>query len=137
MKCLSVQQPWSWAIIHGPKRIENRGWLTSYRGPMLIHAGKSKVRIGDYGPGEPPESSLDFGAILGVVELYDCVQLRSVKGQPFAEGPWCWLLRDVRAFDQPVEYRGAQGLFEVPESVVRDLPDFSGRSGQSLNPVIS
>ena len=33
MKCLSIRQPWAWAIIHAGKDIENRCWPTSYRGP--------------------------------------------------------------------------------------------------------
>lgn len=121
MKCLSVQQPWAWAIINGPKRIENRTWFTWHRGRLLIHAGKSKVRIGDYGPGEPPQSQLVFGAILGVAQLDDCVHIERVRGEPFAEGPWCWLLSDVRAFERPVPYSGSQGLFEVPYDMVPEV----------------
>ena len=39
LKCLSIQQPWAWLIVNGYKEIEKRDWLTSYRGPVLIHAG--------------------------------------------------------------------------------------------------
>ncbi len=39
MKALSVRQPFAWAIVHGGKDVENRSWATSYRGPVLIHAG--------------------------------------------------------------------------------------------------
>jgi hypothetical protein len=41
MKALSIQQPWAWAVLHAGKDIENRAWNTSYRGELLIHAGKS------------------------------------------------------------------------------------------------
>ena len=44
-KCLTVQQPWAWCIVHGPKRIENRSWQSHYRGPLLIHAGQSQSRV--------------------------------------------------------------------------------------------
>ena len=47
IKCLSVCEPWAWAIIHGPKGIENRSWATAYRGPLLIHASKSKAYLAD------------------------------------------------------------------------------------------
>jgi diadenosine tetraphosphatase ApaH/serine/threonine PP2A family protein phosphatase len=40
MKTLSGRQPWWWAILHAGKRIENRVWNTSYRGPILLHAAK-------------------------------------------------------------------------------------------------
>lgn len=37
---LSIRQPWLWAILKAGKRIENRKWKTSYRGPLLLHAAK-------------------------------------------------------------------------------------------------
>lgn len=39
MRCLTIQQPWAWAVFHG-KCIENRTQLWSYRGPLAIHAGQ-------------------------------------------------------------------------------------------------
>jgi hypothetical protein len=41
MKALSIRQPWAYLIITGDKDIENRTWATAYRGPVLIHAGKT------------------------------------------------------------------------------------------------
>ena len=122
MKCLSVQQPWAWAIIHGPKRIENRRWLTRYRGPLLIHAGRSKLRIGDEGdslPELPPYCTLPFGCLIGQVELVDCLPLEQVNGQPFAEGPFCWILASPKALPEPIPYRGHQQIFNVPDEVLQ------------------
>ena len=124
MPTLSIQQPWAWAIVHGPKRIENRTWHTDYRGPLLIHTGKSRDRIGDFGDVydstgfiEPPSATMDFGAIIGVCDLVDClnykVNLRAhVLQDPFAEGPWCWILDNVRPMPA-VPYVGQRGLFRV------------------------
>src|SRR5688572_4676832 len=47
MKALSLRQPWAWAVVHGGKRVENRGWTTDYRGPLLIHASTGMTR-GEY-----------------------------------------------------------------------------------------
>jgi hypothetical protein len=44
---LSIRQPWAWLICHAGKDIENRDWPTRFRGPLLIHAGKTMTR-GDY-----------------------------------------------------------------------------------------
>ena len=42
MKTLSIRQPWSHAILHLGKRLENRDWAgCAYRGPVLLHAGQS------------------------------------------------------------------------------------------------
>ena len=41
MKAITILQPWASLIACGAKKIETRGWKTSYRGPIAIHAGKS------------------------------------------------------------------------------------------------
>lgn len=41
MKALTIKQPWASLIVLGEKKIETRSWKTSYRGPILIHAGKN------------------------------------------------------------------------------------------------
>lgn len=42
---LTVIQPWAWLISTSAKRVENRTWAppASWRGPLLIHAGKAPV----------------------------------------------------------------------------------------------
>ena len=99
MKALTVLQPWAWAIIHGPKRIENRTWRTNYRGPLAIHAGLSRrmLCVTLNNGMIVPEDALVFGALLGVVDLVDCVSLADAPPDPFAEGPYCWLLENPPA----------------------------------------
>lgn len=86
-KALSVQHPWAWLIVHAdeyedPKRIENRDWRTRYRGPLLIHAGKTFDRSGyesvvDVRPDllevMPSPAEFERGGIVGRVEVIDCV----------------------------------------------------------------
>ena len=38
---LSIRQPWAWLICCRGKNVENRVWVTQYRGPIVIHAGKA------------------------------------------------------------------------------------------------
>lgn len=137
MKALSIHQPWSWAILHGGKAVENRTWPTSYRGPLLIHASKSKASFDRqnadvwrdlYGVQLPSWESMVKGAIVGMAELVACVpvdgnglseqQCQWLKAHPFTEGPWCWILKSPRVFAEPIPYRGMQGLFEVPDDVI-------------------
>ena len=40
MKALTLYQPYASLIAVGAKTIETRSWGTSYRGGLLIHAGK-------------------------------------------------------------------------------------------------
>src|SRR5687768_10782671 len=54
---------------------------------------------------EPPEE-FDFGALLGTVELYDCLPLADVD-DPFASGPECFMLRKPKSLKSPVAYKGS------------------------------
>lgn len=120
MKALTICQPWAWAIVHGPKRIENRTWWTNYRGMIAIHAGKSRKWLEDrLNDGTPVKhDELVFGAIIGVANLWHCCRVeRLQKPVPFGEGPFCWLLADVTALARPYEIAGQRGLWDV------DIPD--------------
>ncbi len=118
MKVLSIQQPWAWAILAGVKRVENRTWRTHHRGPLLIHAAKSRARLGDFGPGEPSPDTLVFGAIVGGVLVTDC------RDQPdpldrFSSGPFCWLLLDPVAF-APIPCSGRQAIWIAPPELLTE-----------------
>lgn len=41
MRALSFTRPWDELVLTGGKTIENRSWITHYRGPMVVHAAKS------------------------------------------------------------------------------------------------
>ncbi len=146
MKALSVCQPWAWAIVAGIKTVENRSRPTRHRGPLAIHASKSRRYLaGDYArllPGLPSVEQLDYGALVGVVEVGDCVPVAEVEGDPFAVGPWCWLLRGVRRI-RPVPFKGQVGLFTVPDRLMEPLrlcrtaPAASNESRVSRSPLDS
>lgn len=87
MKALTVKQPWASLIVEEMKDIENRTWKTKFRGRILVHAGMK----GDDFWGSPHDSIIDefirkiskhgtdwsnyaHGAIIGSVEIVDCVQ---------------------------------------------------------------
>lgn len=76
MKCISIRQPWAYAIIYCGKNIENRSWSTSYRGPLLIHASLNQKKLDqDLKYIEKkfncviPKDKLEFGKIIGAVKL--------------------------------------------------------------------
>lgn len=117
MKCLTLCQPWATLIAQGHKRVENRTWRTAYRGPLAIHAGLKidpagfdvARRLGIELPAELP-----CGAIVAVTHLVDCVPVDYLGDlDPFAVGPWCWMLGMILPLDEPIPYRGQQGLFEA------------------------
>lgn len=81
MKCLSVRQPFAWAILKGKKRVENRSRPTNHHGPILLHAGKTPPRLeGKLSDGTPMPrpSEMPLGAIVGAVVIVDCMPFDSV-----------------------------------------------------------
>lgn len=129
---LTVIQPWA-GLIALPddhpdmKRVENREWYTRHRGPLAIHAGKSRARLNDF-PRLPPD--LRFGCVVAVVDVLDCLKATEIlagqhddrfpwlKTHQHVEGTWCWVLGNVRALAEPIEYKGGQGLWRLPKSVL-------------------
>lgn len=78
---LSIRQPFAWPAVNGIKDIENRSMRTHHRGPLLIHASKSRAALD---PGSLrywsklakvalPEN-YEFGGVIGMVQLVDCVK---------------------------------------------------------------
>lgn len=121
MRCLTVRQPHAWGLISGSKRIENRSRRTRYRGPLAIHAAASRADLTEavraQYPGCPGDDDLVFGHVIGIVDLVDCVPVADVAGEPYAEGPWCWLVADPRPI-VPVRWRGQLAVFEVPDELL-------------------
>jgi activating signal cointegrator 1 len=89
MKALTLTQPWATLVAIGAKRIETRGWSTSYRGPLAIHTAKGLADLGGevalmtlcrsepfrsalIGAGYLGTPGLPRGAIVAVCELVDC-----------------------------------------------------------------
>jgi hypothetical protein len=123
LPALSIRQPWAWLIVHEGKDVENRAWRTPFRGRVLIHAAKG---MGDeefddamifaglraIEVREPARAELQFGGIVGVATIVDCVtQSRS----PWFTGPWGFVLEDV----EPVPFvrcRGMLGFFTAKEA---------------------
>lgn len=116
MKALSVQQPWAWCIVHGHKPVENRTWPTSMRGQIAIHASKT-LDVPAIGwirsnfPEIPLPDFYDVGALIGTVELVDCV---SHDRSRWFMGPYGFLLAKPHVIE-PVQCRGRLGFFEVGE----------------------
>lgn len=103
MKALTLTQPWATLVAIGSKRIETRSWATTYRGRLLIHAGKGPGNLGwmqmqhlcrhvepfksvltpilnDRHPGEV----LPFGAIVATCELRNVARIESYEDEEWS-----------------------------------------------------
>lgn len=118
-------------LIHAGK---SRDWL---------ELDETETRDEDY---DLPLADMVFGAIVGVCRVAGAFAMEktTLKYPPHngrealvipdgalrrwswlachehVEGPQCWVLRECRKFNEPIPYRGAQGLFNVPDELVAE-----------------
>lgn len=146
MYCLTIHEPYASLIAVGVKTIETRGWSTRYRGPLLIHASKAwgpEMEADARRCGQlmttcsiserlmTPEQrqigllpwSEKVGRVLCVAQLVDCRPMLEAPDDVnalfghFGPGRFGWVLEDAIPLNPPVPWRGAQGLWGVPDKL--------------------
>lgn len=132
MKALSIKQPWAWAIFQAGKNVENRNWKTDFRGTIAVHASKKTTKA-EYEdavfymnslfqaetqppyPAIPELSELDFGVIVGTVEIVDCTFNPNVS--PWFCGAYGFVLENPRPLIEPIPWNGQLGFWTLPDHV--------------------
>jgi len=131
MKALTICQPYADLILlpeshEDYKRAENRSWFGDYRGPLLIHAGKSREWLGM----DDDPTKMVFGAIIGQVECVACYHVSAIqelkipstfhwlKHHRHVEGPWCHIFMNPVRLEKPIPCRGALGYFAPPADIL-------------------
>jgi hypothetical protein len=119
----------------GLKRIETRHWATSYRGPMAIHAAKRwtaderesremMIELGYF----PASHFPPLGAIVAVGNLVDIQRTEMLEPKitrleeewgNYGPGRYGWIFTDIVPLADPIPFKGMQGLFDVPATVLR------------------
>lgn len=118
---ISIKQPWAHFIIHGHpvagiKDVENRTRYLNYRGKMFIHAAmqpekywqENMSRMFEGVQVDFCEKPLNYGGIIGIVEMIDCV--RQYPSHWSAPGHYKYVLKN----HAPVRFtrvKGQQGIF--------------------------
>lgn len=142
MRILTVRPPWSAAIIHSGKNVENRARniAGAYRGPVAIHAGKQF----DHDAVFPDKTPLDVdvygteggiirGAIIGVVDLVGSHLVKESASErnvcfddhtPTGETCSPWAL----SFEKFVGHRGYHLVLANPRALVEPIP-YTGALG--------
>lgn len=148
MKAITLHEPWATLVAIGAKKIETRGWATRYRGPLAIHASRSRqawhINVAWQEPFftalRPIHRKLEdgrigfcfpFGCVIAICRLIDCVLItpKNVPPDPersfgdYTPGRYAWVLKDIKPLPEPVPVKGRQGLWEwnkLPEAGLWD-----------------
>jgi activating signal cointegrator 1 len=137
MKAISLWQPWASLWCSRRKVHEIRSWRCSHRGWLLVHAGKRfekelddplRLILNDEFGGDWAKE-LPIGALIGMVNVVDCLPTQALVGDDaashndricgdFSPGRFAWKRDEFRLFERPIPYRGAQGIFNVPDDLI-------------------
>ena len=125
LKAVTVLQPYASAIAAGVKPWENRPrpirlddgpiWLALHAGLKLYPSAEiyqRAYRKSGVWPDAPDLAALPMGAILGVMRIDDCQPIAKVR-DPWACGPFCWRVGEVRLLPRPVPCKGSQGFWAL------------------------
>jgi hypothetical protein len=89
---------------------------THYRGRILIQASR-KVEKDEARKLKLDPDELSIGAIVGSVEIVDCI--RGSRSKWANHGQWHWVLKNPRVLAQPIPFKGKLGFIRVPDRLLR------------------
>ena len=124
--CLSIRQPYAWAIVVGAKDVENRDRVSYYPGRLHIHAGLTEAADAVEETTERVAAHLGIsaarcarqvsaaprtglGAIIGHVQMFGCAV--SHESEWFdGKSRYGYLLRDPVRLRQPIPAKGSTAI---------------------------
>lgn len=126
IRVITLKQPWASLVAAGLKKYEFRNMNYSYRGKILIHAGKgidkdAMERVRKYNL-EYPQSK-----IIAEVEITDCVKIDNdfnkminnlnspVYGNKKRTG-YAWKLDNIKKLNIDKTINGKQGIWYIDDS---------------------
>jgi len=128
MKAITIKQPWAQLIARRLKHIENRSWVTSYRGPLIIQASMQDDPVAlevieDRFGVSINRNQLHRGVIVAIADLVDIVDDHPSL---WFVGPYGWILRNIRPLPA-MPMRGKLSIFDPPphirSAVLKHLED--------------
>ncbi len=128
-----MYQPWA-SLMLGPKRYETRSWWTPYRGPLLIHAAKTKdwlTACDDPAITEALRSlgltreTLPLGAIVARGDLVAMHRVEDLAPDAFGDytpGRYAWEYANAVKVDPPIPARGYQQMWDFQHELIAEAP---------------
>ncbi len=129
MRVITLKQPWASLVAVGLKEYEFRNMNYSYRGKILIHAGKgidkdAMQRVASY--------NLDFpqSRIIAEVEIEDCIKIddefnnfiNNLKSPIYTNkirNGYAWKLRLNRKINSNNSILGKQGIWYINDEIIK------------------
>jgi activating signal cointegrator 1 len=113
---ITVVQPWAEIILRRGKNVENRQRNSHYRGPIAIHASKSKSKEWfSQCPIHIDPESVSFGSVIGFAILVDVITKDQVskKTKKWFKGKYGLVLANIIPLKKPIEVPGARGVWKL------------------------
>ena len=124
MKVITLKQPWATLVAEGLKKYEFRSWKYSYRGEILIHAGKGidKEAMKKF---EHLNLNYPSSKIIAKVKILDCIELNDeinkqiiaenelVYGHKYDRTGYAWKLELLEKINDSKEISGKQGIWNL------------------------
>lgn len=135
LKAVSLWNPWAILAALGLKKFETRGYKTSHRGEIAIHAAKACTvdALQRFAPeilkADPHilDDGVKGGQILCVVnlgipiptsrDLVLSLPLKEVSYGDFSQGRYAWPMSNLQRLKEPVPTRGRQYVWILPADV--------------------
>jgi hypothetical protein len=143
VKAISLLQPWATLWVLGIKINETRSWKTEHRGKLFVHASLGRDGEEFYNEVRPwlPKAAqsglpadfheLPFGAILGSVNLIDCISINTtlircssaieIALGKYVPGRYAWRADAGLELKRPIPCKGALSIWEIPPDIQKLL----------------
>lgn len=158
IKALTIYQPWAALIAHKLKVYETRTWADAYRGPLAIHAGRTResmqwlitdrrdaranlIRAELMARDDYWRTAHVYGAIIAVGTLSAIFRTESMVPHisereklfgNYGEKRFGWEITNVVLLPEPIAVAGATGLWDwTPPAEVASLINVSGPAQQT------
>ncbi|EFL12652.1 predicted protein [Streptomyces sp. AA4] len=121
LRVMSTRQPWATSLLERGKPVENRTRAISWRGPVVIHAGRKWDDRDRDIAAEMRVPAVPRNAPTGYLGVMDLVGVHRDEGccRPWGEpGSYHWGFKNPRVFHTPIAGPGHLGMYrKVPLAV--------------------
>jgi hypothetical protein len=118
-KAITLQAEHALDVLYAGKRVENRSWLTNYRGPLYLHVAsvrlskQLRLELAQRHRLKALPKNIE-GHLIATMELVECTK-KTPRGQKkwARRGAWHFILDNVKPLRRPIKMPGQLGIWGV------------------------